>query len=124
MLGLLVIILFKSLLHVFCSLVFSAHNSSEFLQIISCHLKVVVANVCLFSFVTVISFFMSVSASAVQNCWQKLWLPSSAPSPFLVWAKTIPDLGHSPQLCYRISFYKKNCIILLVGIFSTAKKTL
>ena len=28
MLGLLVIILFKSLLHVFCSLVFSAHNSS------------------------------------------------------------------------------------------------
>ena len=29
MLGLSVIILFKSLLHVFCSLVFSAHNSSE-----------------------------------------------------------------------------------------------
>ena len=28
MLGLSVIILFKSLLHVFCSLVFSAHNSS------------------------------------------------------------------------------------------------
>ena len=29
MLGLSVIILFKSLLHVFCSLVFSAHNSSD-----------------------------------------------------------------------------------------------
>ena len=29
MLGLSVIILFKSVLHVFCSLVFSAHNSSE-----------------------------------------------------------------------------------------------
>ena len=40
MLGLSVIILFKSLLHVFCSLVFSAHNSSEqhvrhYLQIVA-----------------------------------------------------------------------------------------
>ena len=44
---------------------------------------------------------------AVQNCWQKLWLPSSAPLSSSLWAKTIPDLGHSPhspQLCYRISF--------------------
>ena len=32
MLGLSVIILFKSLLHVFCSLVFSAHNSSDALH--------------------------------------------------------------------------------------------
>ena len=34
MLGLSVIILFKSLLHVFCSLVFSAHNSSAILAAI------------------------------------------------------------------------------------------
>ena len=34
MLGLSVIILFKSLLHVFCSLVFSTHNSSDLNEII------------------------------------------------------------------------------------------
>ena len=101
--------------------------AQQSLQFISCHPKLYgtfVTNLCLFLFATVMFYFMSVSASAVQNCWQKLWLPSSAPSPFLVWAKTIPDLGHSPQLCYRISFYKKNCIILLVGIFSTGKENI
>ena len=36
MLGLSVIILFKSLLHVFCSLVFSAHNSSAHSDTINC----------------------------------------------------------------------------------------
>ena len=57
--------------------------AQQSLQFISCHPKfytTFVTNLCLFLFPTVMFYFMTVSASAVQNCWQKLWLPSSAPS--------------------------------------------
>ena len=95
------------------------------LQFISCHPKLYgtfVRKICVLCFCLLCCFLLRACLAqlAVQNCRQKLWLPSSAPLSSSLWAKTIPDLGHSPhspQLCYRISFYRKTVARLLLGLF-------